>query len=90
MDGVDAAHLVLHDIDLSLCRFAGAVHLDQLRVDGWCTFATTPTGVRRHRLLPKWWSLRSTLAEEHHWRARSPRPTAAQGWTPPPRRTPPC
>ncbi|WSQ75122.1 pentapeptide repeat-containing protein [Streptomyces xinghaiensis] len=85
VDGVDAAHLVLHDIDLSLCRFAGAVHLDQLRVDGWCTFATTPTGVRRHRLLPKWWSLRSTLAEEHHWRARSPRPTAAQGWTPPPR-----
>ncbi|MCC3655012.1 pentapeptide repeat-containing protein [Streptomyces sp. S07_1.15] len=85
LDGVDAAHLVLNDIDLSACRFAGAVHLDQLRVDGWCTFATTPTGVRRHRLLPRWWSLRSTLAEEHHWRARRPRPTADRGWTPPPR-----
>ncbi|MEU4685619.1 pentapeptide repeat-containing protein [Streptomyces xinghaiensis] len=84
VDGADAAHLVLNDIDLSACRFAGAVHLDQLRVDGWCTFATTPTGVRRHRLLPKWWSLRSTLAEEHHWRARRPHPTAARGWTPPP------
>ncbi|WP_308102169.1 pentapeptide repeat-containing protein [Streptomyces sp. S07_1.15] len=88
VDGVDAAHLVLHDIDLGACRFAGAVHLDQLRVDGWCTFATTPTGVRRHRLFPRWWSLRSTLAEEHHWRARRPRPTAAWGWTPAPRDTP--
>ncbi|MCC0575265.1 pentapeptide repeat-containing protein [Streptomyces californicus] len=32
--GVDAAHLALHTIDLSMCRFAGAIHLDQLRVDG--------------------------------------------------------
>ncbi len=90
VDGVDAAHLVLHDIDLSSCRFAGAVHLDQLRVDGWCTFATTPTGLRRHRILPNWWSLRSTLAEEHHWRAQRPHPTAAQGWTPPPQEDTPA
>ncbi|MDJ0466973.1 hypothetical protein [Streptomyces sp. H27-C3] len=40
--GANAALLMLHDIDLSGCRFAGAVHLDQLRVDGWCTFATPP------------------------------------------------
>ncbi|WP_244176749.1 pentapeptide repeat-containing protein [Streptomyces albus] len=90
VDGVDAAHLVLHDIDLSACRFAGAVHLDQLRVDGWCTFATTPTGVRWHRLVPRWWSLRSTLAEEHHWRARRLHATAARGWTPPPREDTPA
>ncbi|MGK5448832.1 pentapeptide repeat-containing protein [Streptomyces radiopugnans] len=87
MDGVDAAHLVLHDIDLSRCRFAGAIHLDQLRVDGWCTFATTPTGAWRHRLLPRWWSQRNTLVEEHHWRAQAHHPAAARGWTPPPEDT---
>ncbi|MEW1600149.1 pentapeptide repeat-containing protein [Streptomyces sp. NPDC093808] len=81
--GVDAAHLALHTIDLSMCRFAGAVHLDQLRVDGWCTFATTPTG--RGRRFPWRWSRRNTLAEEHHWRVRTARrPARAHGWTAPP------
>ncbi|MFJ9924160.1 pentapeptide repeat-containing protein [Streptomyces rubiginosohelvolus] len=79
--GVDAAHLVLHTIDLSMCWFAGAIHLDQLRVDGWCTFATTPTGRR--------WSRRNTLTEEHHWRVRTAgRPARAHGWTTPPRDAP--
>ncbi|KNE80415.1 MULTISPECIES: pentapeptide repeat-containing protein [Streptomyces] len=78
--GVDAAHLVLNDIDLSTCRFAGAVHLDQLRVDGRCTFATTPTGVQRRWPLPRWWTLRRTLVEEHHWRARRPPRAMARGW----------
>ncbi|MZE80062.1 pentapeptide repeat-containing protein [Streptomyces xinghaiensis] len=81
VDGVDAAHLVLHDIDLSLCRFAGAIHLDQLRVDGWCTFATTPNGFRWRRFLRMWWSTRSTLAEEHHWRSQRSHRAAASGWT---------
>ncbi|MGC2997926.1 pentapeptide repeat-containing protein [Streptomyces sp. G35A] len=81
--GVDAAHLALYTIDLSVCRFAGAVHLDQLRVDGWCTFATTPTD--RGRRFPWRWSRRNTLAEEHHWRARTARrPAQARGWTAPP------
>jgi len=81
--GVDAAHLALHDIDLSGCRFAGAVHLDQLRVDGWCTFAATPTGWSRR--FPWRWSRRTTLAEEHHWRVRTARhPALARGWTDPP------
>ncbi|GAA0412130.1 hypothetical protein GCM10010357_36570 [Streptomyces luteireticuli] len=84
VDGVDAAHLVLHDVALGTCRFAGAIHLDQLRVDGWCTFATTPVGTRWHRMLPRWWSRRSTLAEEHHWRAQRLSPLLARGWTPPP------
>ncbi|WP_329077554.1 pentapeptide repeat-containing protein [Streptomyces niveus] len=83
--GVDAAHLVLHDVDLSGCRFAGAVHLDQLKVDGWCTFATTPTGWDRR--FPWRWSRRSTLSEEHHWRARTAG-SSARGWTPPPPDTP--
>ncbi|GAA3500077.1 hypothetical protein GCM10019016_071820 [Streptomyces prasinosporus] len=87
--GVDAAHLALHDIDLSRCRFAGAVHLDQLRVDGWCTFATTPTG--RSRRFPWRWSRRNTLIEEHHWRvraARRPDRATALGWTSPPQDAP--
>jgi uncharacterized protein YjbI with pentapeptide repeats len=85
LSGVDAAHLALTDVDLSHCRFAGAVHLDQLRVDGWCIFAQAPTGVRRDGLLPRWWSRRRTLAEEHHWRAHTGRrPARAEGWTAPP------
>ncbi|MFD7874452.1 hypothetical protein ACFV5G_10115 [Streptomyces sp. NPDC059766] len=80
--GVDAAHLALYDIDLPDCRFAGAVHLDQLRVDGWCTFANTLNGIRWHQLLPRWWGQRSTLAEERHWRAQCARQALAHGWTP--------
>ncbi|MFE6410119.1 pentapeptide repeat-containing protein [Streptomyces sp. NPDC057837] len=85
LGGIDAAHLALHDIDLSECRFAGTVHLDQLKVDGWCTFARTPTGWHRH--FPWRWSPRNTVAEEHHWRSRNaphPDQATAQGWTPPP------
>ncbi|WP_250290243.1 pentapeptide repeat-containing protein [Streptomyces atroolivaceus] len=83
VNGVDAAHLMLHDIDLSACRFAGAVHLDQLRVDGWCTFAVPPTATRRP------WSPRKVLAEEHHWRARAGRtPGRRRGWTKAPDGTP--
>ncbi|MFH9067553.1 pentapeptide repeat-containing protein, partial [Streptomyces coeruleorubidus] len=87
--GVDAAHLALQDIDLSRCRFAGAVHLDQLKVDGWCIFATTPTGWSRR--LPWRWSRRNTLTEEHHWRvrtARYPDRATARGWTAPPQDAP--
>lgn len=82
--GVDAAQLVLHDIDLSVCRFVGAIHLDQLRVDGWCTFAETPSRPRWYRRSLWRWSPRRTLAEEHHWRAQAARPALTRGWTPPP------
>ncbi|MEV8061395.1 pentapeptide repeat-containing protein [Streptomyces antimycoticus] len=34
LHGADAAHLVLTDVDLTDCRFAGTVHLDQLRLEG--------------------------------------------------------
>ncbi|GHA72649.1 hypothetical protein GCM10010345_89450 [Streptomyces canarius] len=77
LDGTDAALVVLLGIDLSLCEFAGAVHLDQLRVDGWCTFATTPSGG-----LLRWWTRRSVLVEEHHWRSVNARHPAGAGWTP--------
>ncbi|MFD3437139.1 pentapeptide repeat-containing protein [Streptomyces sp. NPDC058685] len=80
LHGVDAAHLVLTDVDLTDCRFSGAVHLDQLQMEGRCVLATAPSGIRRRGPWPVRWTPRRTLAEEHHWRAA--RDTAADGWTP--------
>ncbi|MEU6343301.1 pentapeptide repeat-containing protein [Streptomyces sp. NPDC046977] len=77
---VDAAHLVLTDLDLSDCRFAGAVHLDQLRLEGRCVFATPPSGFRRRGTVPGRWTSRRTLAEEHHWRTAR----GGSGWKPAP------
>ncbi|MFD3521255.1 pentapeptide repeat-containing protein [Streptomyces sp. NPDC058653] len=84
VSGVDTALLALYNIDLSGCRFAGAVHLDQLRIDGWCTFATTPPGWGLR--FPWRWSRRRTLAEEYDWRARSAR--RSHGWTASPQDAP--
>ncbi|WP_415962019.1 pentapeptide repeat-containing protein [Streptomyces sp. 021-4] len=81
VQGVDAAHLVLTDTDLSDCLFSGAFHLDQLRLEGRTTLAPTPTGWHRKGIAPIRWTRRRTLAEEHHWRAQSaaqpPVPAAA-------------
>ncbi|MEK2495561.1 pentapeptide repeat-containing protein [Kitasatospora purpeofusca] len=72
VSGVDAAHLVLADVDLTDCRFTGAVHLDQLRMDGHCTLAQPPAGLRRRNLFPVRHTRRSVVAEERHWQyARS-------------------
>ncbi|MFJ8630873.1 pentapeptide repeat-containing protein [Streptomyces sp. NPDC093568] len=80
VQGVDAAHLVLTDTDLSFCLFSGAFHLDQLRLEGRCAFAATPTGLHlRHGVWPYRWTRRRALAEEHHWRAQ----TAGQPAPPP-------
>ncbi|WP_330346599.1 pentapeptide repeat-containing protein (plasmid) [Streptomyces europaeiscabiei] len=76
--GVDAAHLVLADLDLWECLFTGTVHLDQLRLEGACTFNTAPTAVHWRRWPPVRFTERRVLAEEHHWRAGQP--GAAQGW----------
>ncbi|OSY38292.1 hypothetical protein BG653_06167 [Streptomyces platensis] len=67
--GVDAVHLVLTDIDLTACLFTGAIHLDQLRLEGRCTLAVAPLGLRRRGLRLVRWTPRRTLAEEQHWRA---------------------
>ncbi|WP_234343142.1 pentapeptide repeat-containing protein [Streptomyces fulvoviolaceus] len=70
--GVDAAHLVLTDTDLSTCRFTGAFHLDQIRLEGRTVFAEVPSGIhRRFRVWPTHWSQRRTVAEEHQWRAQA-------------------
>ncbi|MET9592067.1 pentapeptide repeat-containing protein [Streptomyces sp. NPDC006516] len=76
--GVDAAHLVLADVDLSGCLFLGTVHLDQLRLEGACTFDTTPSAIRWRGWRPVRHTPRRTLAEEHHWRASQPE--ATPGW----------
>jgi uncharacterized protein YjbI with pentapeptide repeats len=70
--GLDAAHLVLTDTDLSNCQFRGAFHLDQIRIEGRITFAEVPKGGHRQfgmRLAR--WSQRRTVAEEHYWRAQN-------------------
>ncbi len=75
--GVDTAHLVLHNVDLTHCLFSGAVHLDQLRLEGECPLALPPAGVLRHGRIPMRWTVRRTLAEEQHWRAAQGR----DAWT---------
>ncbi|MEV7417591.1 pentapeptide repeat-containing protein [Streptomyces sp. NPDC089919] len=85
VQGVDAAHLVLTDTDLTDCLFTGAFHLDQLRLEGRCTFAGVPTGWHRRGAWPARWTRRRTLAEEHHWRAhRAGAPVPAAGEAPSP------
>ncbi|WP_406730703.1 pentapeptide repeat-containing protein [Streptomyces sp. NBC_01794] len=76
--GVDAAHLVLAGVDLSGCLFTGTVHLDQLRLEGACSFDSVPLRTHWRRWRPVRFTQRRTLAEEHHWRARQP--TAVRGW----------
>ncbi|MCH6161656.1 hypothetical protein [Streptomyces marispadix] len=82
LHGVDASHLVLTDVDLTDCRFAGTIHLDQLRLHGRCTLPAAPDGLRRRGPVPLRWTSRQTIAEEHHWRATRTR--TAIGWTPEP------
>ncbi|MFE7909757.1 hypothetical protein [Streptomyces albogriseolus] len=78
--GVDAAHLVLANLDLWECLFTGTVHLDQLRLEGACTFNTAPPAMHWRRWPPVRLTHRRVLAEEHHWRARQS--GAVQGWVP--------
>ncbi|MFJ3206236.1 pentapeptide repeat-containing protein [Streptomyces sp. NPDC086989] len=79
VSGLDASHLVLIDADLTHCVFSAAVHLDQIRLEGHCTFAPAPSGLRLHRGRLIRWTTRHTLAEEYHWRAAQGFP----GWAPP-------
>lgn len=76
--GVDAAHLVLADVDLSVCMFAGTVHLDQIRLEGTCPFKRVPSRTYWRRWRPIRFTQRRALAEEHLWRASQP--TAVPGW----------
>ncbi|MEV6534890.1 pentapeptide repeat-containing protein [Streptomyces sp. NPDC051639] len=78
VEGVDASHLVLTDTDLTHCRFIGAFHLDQIRLEGRTILPPVPQGLHWGSW-PIRWSPRRTVAEEHHWRAQQ----AAQPALPP-------
>ncbi|MFI1386349.1 pentapeptide repeat-containing protein [Embleya sp. NPDC020886] len=87
--GIDAAHLVLTDTDLTECEFTGAFHLDQLRLTGRTIFARPPIGAHWRFGVPWRWTGRRVLAEEHHWRATRTPPAnraalTAREWTPSP------
>jgi len=91
---MDVANLRLVETDLGACLFDGAHNLDQVRIEGSDSFATSPLprrwrfGQRRLPLFPRW-TVRKTVAEEHHWRATHARRFEAGGsWNPPETRTP--
>lgn len=84
--GVNAENLVLADVDLSGCVFVGAHHLDRIRLEGRCVFASAPRGwVRLRGELPvRRWTRRKVLAEEATWRASPAHRTLARaGWSNP-------
>jgi uncharacterized protein YjbI with pentapeptide repeats len=85
--GVDVANLVVIDLDLGPCLFAGAHHLDQLRLEGPKAFADAPRGLHTGWTWPPvwWWTRRQTLAEERLWRGTRRK---HQGWNPPGDRPP--
>ncbi|WP_329044145.1 pentapeptide repeat-containing protein [Amycolatopsis sp. NBC_01488] len=57
----DVSELALTDVDVRWCRFAGAHHLDKLRIEGVSLFHKPPRG--------RWRTSRQVLFEEHLWRA---------------------
>jgi hypothetical protein len=66
--GVDASQLLLVDVDLSECRFADTLHLDELRFEGSRShFAYPPRPRGWQRVFPP--TRRQLLAEEWDWRA---------------------
>jgi hypothetical protein len=82
--GTDLAPLLLADVDLRWCRFAGARHLDALRTDGHSPVHSPPAGWHTGRAWPVlWrWTNRQVIAEEHAWRRQQG--AKAAGWQPHP------
>lgn len=76
----DVSKLLLVDVDLRACRFSGAMHLDQIRLEGECHFSTSPRGFHYAGWRITRWSQRRVLAEEIEWRASRPSP---RGWDAP-------
>ncbi|MEV0598564.1 pentapeptide repeat-containing protein [Streptomyces sp. NPDC050315] len=82
---VDCAMLSLSNIDLKTCRLAGAFHLDQLRLEGNCTFNKPPNSRTWVRGVPLSWMERQVIEEERQWRTLCGRPmSAGHAWGPPP------
>ncbi|MFJ1758680.1 pentapeptide repeat-containing protein [Amycolatopsis sp. NPDC088138] len=68
----DVSELALTDVDLRWCRFAGAHHLDKLRIEGDSPFQQSARPLRAF-----WRPRRQVIFEEHPWRAQR-NPTS--GW----------
>ncbi|MFF7375969.1 pentapeptide repeat-containing protein [Streptomyces massasporeus] len=82
--GVDCSMLSLADIDLRICRFSGALHLDQLHLGGRWTLQAPPEG-RVRRPFPLRWAQRQVIEEERQWRALPTHPAVLRaGWGAPP------
>jgi hypothetical protein len=62
----DVAGLVVADIDLRECRFAGAHHLDQLQLTGEAAFHRAPDGGGRHG---RCWPRSAWRQRRYGWRA---------------------
>ncbi|MFJ2930743.1 pentapeptide repeat-containing protein [Streptomyces massasporeus] len=77
VQGTDVSKLLLVDVDLRDCRFSGAKHLDQIRLEGRCQFGNSPRGLHYAGWRITRWSQRRVLAEEAEWRASRPSP---RGW----------
>ncbi|MFJ4939011.1 pentapeptide repeat-containing protein [Streptomyces pseudovenezuelae] len=69
MEGTDASFLTFSDVDLSDCTFAGAFNLDQIHLEGNCTFRRAPQGWRQVGPFPYRWSSRRVIEEERRWRS---------------------
>ncbi|WP_239502190.1 pentapeptide repeat-containing protein [Streptomyces qinglanensis] len=82
--GVDCSMLSFSDVDLRICRFAGALHLDQLHLEGRWTLQAPPEG-RVHKLFPLRWAQRQVIEEERRWRALPTHPAFLRArWGGPP------
>lgn len=80
LQGVDAEHLTLANVDLSHCLVSGMLRPEQLRLEGRCEFASAPRGWKwRYHCIPWRWTTRDTLFEENLWRKQHQVPPL--GWS---------
>ncbi len=88
LEGTDVGELLITDVDLRWCRFAGAHNLDKLRIEGRSLFHAPPSGWRGWYIGRSWpfvwrWTDRLVIAEEHAWR-RQQTDARADTWEPHP------
>jgi Pentapeptide repeats (9 copies)/Pentapeptide repeats (8 copies) len=82
---VNAANVVLSDVDLSRCVFSGAYNLDQIKMEGRCKFTKAPRKWDRvcWGLVPvRRWTRRKVLAEEAAWHAKNGPDRDKKAWEP--------
>lgn len=78
LEETEVAEVTVADVDLGACRFRGAHHLDELRIEDYRQFVSSPQ---------TWpWTRRQVIAEEHAWREHrytvEGKKRKAKGWHP--------